>query len=62
MCLLDVLGTLWEGEILSLTHSSDTTHLSDTSNISLISYSIIAKLKKRHMVLFLNMLQVFSET
>ena len=48
--------------VLSLTHSSDTTHLSDTSNILLISYSITAKLKIRHLVLFLNMLQVFSET
>ena len=49
-------------EVLSLTHSSDTTHLSDTSNISLISYPITAKSKIRHLVLLLNMLQVFSET
>ena len=48
--------------ILSLTHSSDTTHLSDTSNISLISYPITAKSKIRHLVLVLNILQVFSET
>jgi hypothetical protein len=43
------------------THPSDAPHPSDTSNILFISHPITINMDIHHLVLYLNMIQVFFE-